>query len=72
MVLTKSQQARLFALANGASLPQAEAVRPRVADMGGYQGSMTVNVVGRLNGNDMELMGANTRGLARKIGKRYS
>lgn len=72
MVLTKSQQARLFALANGASLPQAEAVRPRVADMGGYQCSMTVNVVGRLNGNDMELMGANTRGLARKIGKRYS
>lgn len=72
MVLTKSQQARLFALANGASLPQAEAVRPRVADMGGYQGSMTVNVVGRLNGNDMELMGANTRRLARKIGKRYS
>lgn len=72
MVLTKSQQARLFALANGASLPQAEAVRPRVADMGGYQGSMTVNVIGRLNGNDMELMGANTRGLARKIGKRYS
>ena len=71
MVLTKSQQARLFAMANGNYLPRTEAVRPQAASVGGFGGSLTVNVVGKLNGNDMELMGQNTRGLGRKIGKRY-
>lgn len=71
MILNKSQQARLFSIANGNYLPQMEEVRPRLAYAGGWNQSITVTVNGKLNGNDMELMGRNTRSLGAKIGRRY-
>lgn len=71
MILTKSQQARLFAIANGQTLPQRTVVQPTVGSVGDSSMTLQVNLSGKLRGNDMELMGSNTRALAKKIGKTF-
>lgn len=74
MIFNTAQQRRLYAIANGnymPRLPQMQAVRPQVGSIGDASQVMTINVRGKLKGNDMELMGSNTRSLGAKIGKRY-
>lgn len=74
MVFNTAQQRRLYAIANGnylPRLPRMQAVRPQVGVIGDASQVMTINVRGKLKGNDMELMGSNTRSLGAKIGKRY-
>ena len=74
MVFNTAQQRRLYAIANGnylPRLPRMQAVRPQVGAIGDASQVMTINVRGKLKGNDMELMGSNTRSLGAKIGKRY-
>lgn len=73
-VFNTAQQRRLYAIANGnylPRLPRMQAVRPQVGAIGDASQVMTINVRGKLKGNDMELMGSNTRSLGAKIGKRY-
>ncbi len=71
MILTKAQQARLFAIANGNYLPKAQEVKPRVGSVESISTAVHVTVGGKLRGNDMELMASNTKRLGEKIGKRY-
>lgn len=74
MIFNTAQQRRLYAIANGnylPRLPQMQTVRPQVGTIGDASQVMTINVRGKLKGNDMELMGSNTRSLGAKIGKRY-
>ena len=74
MIFNTAQQRRLYAIANGnylPRLPQMQTVRPQVGAIGDASQVMTINVRGKLKGNDMELMGSNTRALGAKIGKRY-
>ena len=74
MIFNTSQQRRLYAIANGnylPRLPQMQTVRPQVGTIGDASQVMTISVRGKLKGNDMELMGSNTRALGAKIGKRY-
>ena len=74
MIFNTAQQRRLYAIANGnylPRLPQMQAVRPQVGTIGDASQVMTISVRGKLKGNDMELMGSNTRALGAKIGKRY-
>ena len=75
MIFNTAQQRRLYAIANGnylPRLPQMQAVRPQVGAIGDASQVMTINVRGKLKGNDMELMGSNTRSLGAKIGKRWA
>ena len=74
MIFNTAQQRRLYAIANGnylPRLPQMQTVRPQIGAIGDASQVMTINVRGKLKGNDMELMGSNTRSLGAKIGKRY-
>lgn len=74
MIFNTAQQRRLYAIANGnylPRLPQMQTVRPQIGSIGDASQVMTINVRGKLKGNDMELMGSNTRSLGAKIGKRY-
>ena len=74
MIFNTAQQRRLYAIANGnylPRLPQMQTVRPQVGAIGDASQVMTISVRGKLKGNDMELMGSNTRSLGAKIGKRY-
>lgn len=74
MIFNTAQQRRLYAIANGnylPRLPQMQTVRPQIGAIGDASQVMTINVHGKLKGNDMELMGSNTRSLGAKIGKRY-
>lgn len=74
MIFNTAQQRRLYAIANGnylPRLPQMQTVRPQVGAIGDASQVMTITVHGKLKGNDMELMGSNTRALGEKIGKRY-
>lgn len=74
MIFNTAQQRRLYAIANGnylPRLPQTQTVSPQVGAIGDASQVMTINVRGKLKGNDMELMGSNTRALGAKIGKRY-
>ena len=74
MIFNTAQQRRLYAIANGnylPRLPQMQTVRPQVGAIGGASQVMTITVHGKLKGNDLELMGSNTRALGAKIGKRY-
>lgn len=74
MIFNTAQQRRLYAIANGnylPRLPQMQTVRPQVGTIGDASQVMTITVHGKLKGNDMELMGRNTRSLGAKIGKRY-
>lgn len=74
MIFNTAQQRRLYAIANGnylPRLPQMQTVRPQIGAIGDASQVMTITVHGKLKGNDMELMGSNTRSLGAKIGKRY-
>ena len=74
MIFNTAQQRRLYAIANGnylPRLPQMQTVRPQIGSIGDASQVMTITVHGKLKGNDMELMGSNTRSLGAKIGKRY-
>ncbi len=74
MIFNTAQQRRLYAIANGnylPRLPQMQTVRPQIGSIGDASQVMTITVRGKLKGNDMELMGSNTRALGAKIGKRY-
>lgn len=74
MIFSTAQQRRLYAIANGnylPRLPQMQTVRPQIGAIGDASQVMTITVHGKLKGNDMELMGSNTRSLGAKIGKRY-
>lgn len=74
MIFNTAQQRRLYAIANGnylPRLPQMQTVRPQIGAIGDASQVMTITVHGKLKGNDMELMGSNTRALGAKIGKRY-
>ena len=74
MIFNTAQQRRLYAIANGnylPRLPQMQTVRPQIGAIGDASQVMTITVRGKLKGNDMELIGSNTRALGAKIGKRY-
>lgn len=74
MIFNTAQQRRLYAIANGnymPRLPRTEQVRPQVGSLGGGTQGITIRVEGKLKGNDMELMGSNTRSLGAKVGKRW-
>ena len=74
MIFNTAQQRRLYAIANGnylPRLPQMQTVRPQIGAIGDALQVMTITVHGKLKGNDIELMGSNTRALGAKIGKRY-
>lgn len=74
MIFNTAQQRRLYAIANGnylPRLPQMQTVKPQIGAIGNASLVMKIIVHGKLKGNDMELMGSNTRSLGAKIGKRY-